>query len=132
MMTLAPEVLTLMLRETNARMGFWIDGLSGSPASEQPYAIRPQQINGLLSELMRAGEWLRAMPDHSDPELAEQIRLYRGHVERLRDVLPLVHETLLCERARLEHQRARIESAAEWARRSHQTLELSDFLISGS
>lgn len=120
MTILTADSLTRSLRETNARMGFWIDGLIASPVPAHPPS--PQQINGLLSELMRAGEWLRNRPADDDPELAEQIRIYRASVERLRDVLPLVHETLLRERARLESERTRLESVAEWARRSHQTL----------
>jgi len=47
---------------------------------------------------------------------------YRKQVERLRVLLPSIHQTLLGERARLEQERARVTSTAEWARRSRQTL----------
>jgi hypothetical protein len=47
---------------------------------------------------------------------------YRSSVERLRTLLPSIHSTLLEERARLERERARVQSAANWACRSRQTL----------
>lgn len=111
------------LRETNSRLCFWLESLA--PGQAQPPAGRaatPQQMNGLLSELMRAGEWLRHLPSEKDAALERELSAYRQNVERLRDLLPLIHSTLLRERARLEQERARIESAAEWARRSSQTL----------
>jgi hypothetical protein len=89
----------------------------------------------LLSELLRAGAALRAEPipakgkgngndngNSNDPELDSELELYRRNVERLRDLLPSIHRQLLAERARLEAQRARVRSAAEWARASRQTL----------
>jgi len=36
--------------------------------------------------------------------------------------MPAIHAHLLEERARLEAERTRIESAAQWAQGSHQTL----------
>jgi len=77
---------------------------------------------GLLSELMRAGEWLRALPAERDAELAEELTAYRSNVERVRELLPSIHSTLLQARARLEQERTRVEAAAEWTRRSLQTL----------
>ena len=76
----------------------------------------------LLSELMRAGQWLRQLPQRCGAELEQQLSEYRSNVQRMRDLLPSIHNALLRERSRLERERARVESAAEWARRSRETL----------
>jgi len=112
------------LHECNCRLGFWLDGLVPDAASAcpQPRPATPQQMSGLLSELMRAGEWLRSLPSERDPELQQELMAYRRNVERLRDVMPSIHSALLRERARLEQDRGRVESAAAWARSSRQTL----------
>jgi hypothetical protein len=115
--------LSQNLRETNRRLGFWLDSMV--PRHEQPAITPPEHIAELLSELLRAGEWLRAeplSPQGRDPELDRELAQYRKHVERLRDLLPMIHDQLLAERARLEAQRARVRSAAEWARASLQTV----------
>jgi len=121
---LASDVLVQELRETNCRLSGWLDSLTLDRT--QPFAparpATPQQMAGLLSELMRAGGWLRVLPKEREPELEQALSEYRRNVERLRQFLPAIHETLLKERARLEQQRARVESAAEWARRSRETL----------
>jgi hypothetical protein len=111
------------LRETNSRLSFWLDSIFGE--SGQPAVATPEQMAGLLSELLRAGSWLRAEPlpaNDADPELNVELELYRSNVERLREILPSIHNQLLMERARLEAQRARVQSAAEWARASRQAL----------
>jgi hypothetical protein len=115
--------LSQQLHETNCRLGFWLDSLSDSmrPVSEIA-AATPQQMASLLSELMIAGQKLRALPAKRDAGLEKEVAAYRENVERLRELLPSIHRTLLRERARLEQERARVESAAEWARRSRQTL----------
>jgi len=121
---LAADALVQELRKTNSRLGFWLGTLL--PDGTQPFAqarpATPQQMAGLLSELMRAGVWLRGLPCERGPELEQELSDYRKNVERLRQLLPAIHSILLAERARLERERARVESAAEWARRSHQTL----------
>ncbi|HXY78126.1 MAG TPA: hypothetical protein VEH47_04890 [Candidatus Acidoferrales bacterium] len=121
---LSPAWLVENLRETNSRLGFWLENLlpDQTLSSARPRTATPQQMTGILSELMRAGEWLRQLPPDKDPDLERELSDYRRKVERLRDLLPLIHNALLQERARLEQQRARVESAAEWARRSRQTL----------
>jgi hypothetical protein len=114
--------LLLNLRETNRRLSFWLDGMV--TPREQPVAT-PEQMAGLLSELLRAGTWLRAEPlpaSTTDDDLNHELKRYRGNVERLRDLLPSLHHQLLAERARLEAQRVRVQSAAEWARASRQAL----------
>jgi hypothetical protein len=40
----------------------------------------------------------------------------------LRDWMPSIHRHLLAEKARLEAERTRIESAVEWAQGSRHTL----------
>jgi hypothetical protein len=121
---LAPQMLARNLHETNARLGLWLDGLvaDSAGASAQARVASPQQMAGLLSELMRAGEWLRDLPVSRDEAVEQELTVYRKHVERLRDLLPSIHGALLRERGRLEQERARVESAAEWARGSRQIL----------
>jgi ABC-type nitrate/sulfonate/bicarbonate transport system substrate-binding protein len=121
---LAPDQLTSNLRETNGRLILLLDSLF--PCSAQPgttaLVVTPQQMSGLLSELMRAGQWLRSEPDETNVAFEQEVREYRKQVDRLRALLPAIHRTLLRERARLERERDRVRSAAEWARVSGQTL----------
>jgi hypothetical protein len=114
--------LLLNLRETNRRLSFWLDGMI--TLRDQAVAT-PEQMAGLLSELLRAGDWLRTEPlpaTGTDADLNLELKRYRGNVERLRDLLPTIQTQLLAERAHLEAQRARVQSAAEWARASRQAL----------
>jgi hypothetical protein len=109
------------LHETNLRLSFLLD----SVLATQPAIASPEQMGALLSELLHAGAELRAepLPTHeNDPELDAEVEQYRCHVEKLRELLPSIHGQLLEERARLEAQRKRVRSAAEWARASRQTL----------
>lgn len=106
------------LRETNCRMSIWLEDLSAQSA----HPARPQQMSALLSELMQIGQRLRRLPSEKDPALEAELNAYRGHVQRLRMMLPSIHANLLQERSRLERERARVQSAAEWARRSRETL----------
>jgi hypothetical protein len=111
------------LRQTNRRMSYWLDNLASRHG--QSFAATPEQMGGVLSELLRTGQWLRAEPlppKVDDPELRGELDQYRRHVERLNALLPSIHSGLLAERARLESQRARVRAAAEWARASRQTL----------
>jgi hypothetical protein len=111
------------LRDTNHRLAFWLDSMVPGPG--QPAIITPEHMAALLSELLRAGAGLRGEPiptKGDDAELDGELELYRSHVERLRALLPSLHSQLLGERARLEAQRTRVQSAAEWARASRQTL----------
>jgi len=117
-----PATINHFLRHTNLRLGFWLDKVSAKAESSHTAVVGPQQIAGLLSELMRAGAWLRSLPNRNAPELRDELDAYRRNVERLRDLLPVIHAGLLRERARLEQERARIASAKEWVRRSRETL----------
>ncbi len=148
---LAPDRITEHLHETNSRLCVWLEDLvpdadpesggksiaksGGEPGASsvvasgvaaQSLAARvatPRQMAGLLAELMRAGQCLRELPgeEDRDPALAIEVNQYRKNVERLRDLMPSIHGALLRERARLEQERARVESAAEWMRRSRET-----------
>jgi hypothetical protein len=110
------------LRETNRRLPEWLDCVVAR--HEQAAVATPDQMSGLLSELLKAGEGLRAEPIPEkgvDPELDEELEKYRLNVERLQRMLPAIHSQLLVERARLEYQRARVQVTAEWARASCRT-----------
>jgi hypothetical protein len=118
----AAEELNQNLRETNARLCLWLDNLTSPTGESRPPVASPKQIAGLLAELMRAGERLRTLPALHSPELQQELARYRKNVERLRDLLPSIQRSLLAERARLEQERSRLESAADWIRGSRQTL----------
>ena len=112
------------LHAINCRLRFWLDSLVpvSASAAGQPQTATPEQMNGLLSQLMQAGAYLRSMPLDRDVALEEEITEYRNQVERLRALLPSIHETLLREKARLEEARSRLALAGHWARLSGQTL----------
>jgi hypothetical protein len=119
---LMPSILQ-NLRETNRRMGEWLDNIAAERG--QPAVPTSEQMAAVLSELLRTGGWLRAQPlpqKADDPELHRELEQYRRHVQRLSELLPSIHAQLLAERARLEAQRARVRAAGEWARASRQTL----------
>ena len=118
---LAQDQLARNLRETNRRLRFWLDSLARDQAP--PGAATPQQTAGLLSELLRAGEWLRAgVPQEKDPELETELGNYRRNVKRLRELLPFIQELLLQEKTRLDAAHARPERAAECSQGSRRTL----------
>lgn len=112
--------LTGQLHEVNGNLRRLLHtltpGIRSAPAT-------PLQMNAVLDTLLRAGEWLRAgFPQNPAPELEVAIAEYRQHLEQLRDLLPFIHSQLLQERARLEAERTRLDSAAEWAHTSRQSL----------
>jgi hypothetical protein len=78
----------------------------------------------MLSELLRVSAELRAEPQKPENrlELDAELATYRCHVEKLRNLLPSIHNQLLRQRSRLEDQRSRLQSAVQWARASRQTL----------
>jgi hypothetical protein len=121
MLALAPNQLAQNLHETNDRLRFWLENLV--PDQTPPPAATLQQMAGLLSELLRAGEWLRTgVPQERDAELEAELGSYRRNVERLRELMPSIQKLLLREKARLEGERAQVQSKAEWARGSRSTL----------
>lgn len=142
MLTLTSTDLARNLRETNGRLRCLLDSLNQDPDADPgqdraldqrldqgPDVVRsvalrlatPQQMHGLLSELMRAGGCLRSLPAERDAALDDVVEEYRQNVERLRALLPAIHAALLWERSRLEQERARVRGAADWARLSRQT-----------
>ena len=109
------------LHETNWRLRRYLQTLSPDEAQVAPPS--PQLISELLSELLRSGEWLRrGLPESQGPQLRAELDEYRQNLQCLRDRMPSIHSHLLAEKARLESERARIDSAAEWAQSSRQTL----------
>ena len=124
MPTLAPELLTFNLEETTGRLRVVLDalvrpeGTAGTPTR----VATPQQMSALLSELMRAGQWMRALPPHREPLLEQELAEYRRQVERLRGLLPSILAGLLGEKSRLEQERERVHAAAEWARGAREIL----------
>jgi hypothetical protein len=115
----ALELLALDLLGTNHRLALRLQGLSQTPP------ITPELIAGLLSELLRAGQWLRQrLPPEAQrsPQLQRELAAYRHNVEQLRGLLPGLHRRLLTERARLEAERSRLQGAVHWAHTSRQTL----------
>ena len=115
------------LRDANRRIPDWLDCVIAR--HEQAAVVTPDQMAGLLAELLKAGEGLRAEPipeqgvdSELDDELDDELQKYRRNVERLQRMLPAIHSQLLVERARLEFQRARVQAAAEWACASRRTL----------
>jgi hypothetical protein len=114
---------TQNLRDTNRRLSAWLESMIAKDG--QPAVTNPEHIAALLSELVRVGADLRAEPlpaKGTDLELDGELETYRRNVERLRELLPSVHSQLLAERARIEARRAQVQSAAQWARASRQTL----------
>jgi hypothetical protein len=111
------------LRSTNPRLRFLLDSIAAGAGD--PAVATPGHMAALLQELSTVGAALRARPlpaPGHDAELDRQLAQYRSQVERLRELLPSIHQQLLAERARLEAQRSRFQSAAAWARTSRQTL----------
>jgi len=119
---LAPARLAQNLHETNLRLSSLFDSLTPGAANQPGPVATPQQMRGLLSELMRAGAWLRTLPEEKDSELEAELTQYRQIVGRLRTFLPSIQSGLLLERSRLEQERSRLQGAAEWAGRSRQIL----------
>jgi hypothetical protein len=117
------DSLLTALREATSHLRAALDALL---ASAQPgtvsRVVTPQQISTLLSELTRAGQWLRTIPEHPDTSIEAALVEYRTQVERLRAFLPAIHSALLQERERLAQQRERVNAAKQWIQASRQTL----------
>ena len=116
---LAGDLLARDLREANQRLVGRLQALSRAPA-----LIPPEQMAGLLSELLRFAELRERLPDETQrtSQLQAELALYRRSVESLREVLPAIYTRLLAERSRIEAERSRLRAADEWARTSRQTL----------
>ncbi len=121
MQTPVMEQTAERLHASSARLRACMDSIV-SEQQDRALSLRPQRVSELLAELMDTGKFLQSLPQERSPELQHEIYEYRRNVERLRDLLPAIHKSLLQERARLEQERLRIDSAGEWARRSRETL----------
>jgi hypothetical protein len=122
-MELAASARSHRLRESNRQLRQSLDRVNVGCGDCR--AASPEEINGLLSQLLQFGASLRAeaLPAPGiDPEADAEIEQYRRNVERLRELLPAIHRQLLAERTRIEAQRARLATAEDWARASRQTL----------
>jgi len=115
------QLITRELSAATVRLCACLDTLRGC-SSPNLCTLSPQSITHLLTELRQAGEWIRLAPANRPPELQRELEQYRTLVERLRDLMPHIHATLLAERDRIEQERARIHSAIAWARRSTEIL----------
>jgi len=116
------QLLAQELSAATLRLRSRLDSLSTCSGVPDPRTLSPQHIASLLAELRQAGEWIRSAPSHRPPQLQHALDQYRTLVERLRELMPRIHTTLLAERDRMEQERARVSSAAAWARRSRETL----------
>lgn len=117
------EQIASHLHESTDRIRCVLTQLLPQTPQEAAKPANPQQISDLLSELMRAGQWLRVLPANRDRTLEDEICAYRYEVERLRSFLPAMQTSLIAERGRLEHERERLNGAAAWAQTSSQTMK---------
>jgi hypothetical protein len=119
-----PDQVAQELHQSSLRLGSYLDSLifRATRLESEARSATPEQMNGLLSELIRAGETLRRLPSAPDTEIQAELAEYRRIVTRLRDLLPAIHRALLQERTRLEAERDRLQSASQWARVSRETL----------
>jgi hypothetical protein len=87
------------------------------PERKHCSSIKPQDFSDILSQLLRAAECLRRLPQPSPSGAAiEQETLkYRNNLKELKRFLPDLHGRLLAERSRLETARSHIAAAAAWA-----------------
>lgn len=109
------------LRNINRRLRTLLDTVA--PENVEPVPATPEQLAGLLTELLQAGDLLRQPRVEAHTlEMDGEINSYRKNVERLRDIVPIMQTRLLAERARLEAERTHLESAAAWARANRKTL----------
>jgi hypothetical protein len=86
--------------------------------------LEPQDLSGLLTDLLGAADCLRSVPRESVPhaELEKARCEYRSIVEQLGQTLPQVQGRLLTEKARLEIARAHVAATAAWAQASQKSL----------
>lgn len=86
-------------------------------APGDPSALQPDALTPLLAKLNSAAELLKGIvaSDPADLELQKEISDYRSNVEKLQELLPLIHNRLLSEKARLESARAHLAAVAAWA-----------------
>jgi hypothetical protein len=118
MSTATTESLRSANRNLRARLARLLPELNPSAP------LNPQDLSGVVTDLLHAGDCLRSISPVSvpDAELKEAISEYRSTVEQLAQILPRVHGRLLTEKARLEIARAHVTATAAWAQASQNTL----------
>jgi hypothetical protein len=110
------------LRIANRNLRAGLARLLPEPNGSSP--LHPEDLSGLLAELLRAADCLRGIPPGSIPDvqLEKDVSEYRNIVEQLAQMLPRVHGRLLTEKARLEIAQAHVAATAAWAQASSRTL----------
>ena len=85
--------------------------------------LKPQDLSGLLAEVLRGAACRRSVAPGSvpDAEWEKEISEYRGNLEKLRKVLPSVQGRLLAEKARLQNAQSHVTAVKAWARASSET-----------
>jgi hypothetical protein len=112
--------LAAEFRAMSQRLQLWIETVS--PPSANGPSISPEQISAVLSELMQAGTLIQRCRAIQDPAIQDELRIYREHVQRLKTLLPSLHESLVRERDRLSRRLSGVQAASEWVLASRQTL----------
>jgi hypothetical protein len=88
-----------------------------SPECKLSSSLRPEDLSGILADLLRAAECLRNRPADTELEAAfeqESFR-YRKHLQELKHFLPGIQLRLLAEKVRLENARIHLAAANAWA-----------------
>ncbi len=108
------------LKVANQNLSQLIQLLLPSDSPREP--IGPDHLAVVLTQILRVHECLQTgnLPGH-DAELSAALRQYRSHMERLRELLPSLHASLLTQRARLESERSHLEAATAWTGASRST-----------
>lgn len=116
-----PDTLEI-LRQVNGKIRSAIDRFR--PERTHCLAIKPEDLSGLLGDLVRAGECLRKLADSppQGPEWKEERSRYRSNLEELNLLLPDFHQRLQAEKSRLQIAQKHVNSAASWAGASRETL----------
>lgn len=104
------------LRQVNQRLESLLARILAEPLS----GVTTQEMEGLLSDLLRAAEWTRI--GHQPADAEAEIIQYRRHLLQLRDLLPQVQAQLLTERARLELERRHLQAASSWTESVFETV----------
>jgi len=110
------------LRAVNQNLRARLARLQGGP--NRPAVIAPTELTDLRAELIRATDYLSAVPAGSTPVplMENEISEYRNHLVELEKILPWIQGRLLVEKARLQSLQSHMTAAKAWALASQQTL----------
>jgi hypothetical protein len=103
---------TSQLRRVNQKLEDLLENV-GSVTGDALLGLAPDQFADLLSQVVRPGELIAA--DNGNTVAIGELRRYRGNLERLQQVLPLLEVQLHIRRACLDAERAHLEAASDWA-----------------